>query len=215
MQAHELINLSQETLDLIINNACDDAPWKTLPGDAMSFLRKGVKAGLPWKIHPDVLTAYTHPKRKTGVKQQEQARQSVQWFLDPLVKQSGIILFAEHEAGRWERDDEGNYVNFTPDRNLVGKEQLMATAMEMFWPDIPPPAWARLSETLVVRKFEEQQSFFGEKHAKAEDYLDFGKLYRALLHVNKLEPHDVIDWDKIVNPSPQIPTSGKKRKSTP
>lgn len=205
MDSYELVDISGKTFDLISNNSCEDAPWAILEGSPMLFLKKGVDAGLNWKIHNDVLTAYTKPRSKAGKERQERARKDMEWSANLGLYPSGIVLFEENRSGTWEEDG-----SLLANQDLAGKDHLTARLMRVFWQDIPPLAWNQLTEVLVKREFENQSQFYGNKIQVAQDYLDFGKAFRALSHVGKLEPEATVDWESISNPAIETKQQAKR-----
>lgn len=197
MESYDLVEVSQKNLDFILDNSCEDAPWIDLPGRAFEFLREGIEAGLEWRIHNDVLVAYTIPKTKGGRQRQERARRDMEWSANLRLYPSGIMLFGEAEVGAWRNGE------LYRDPETPGKDKLMEELMDVFWQDIPPLAWRRLGEVLVKREFDNIQYFDGEKRSVAQDYLDFGKAWRVLSSVGKLQPQSRMDWNKIANPLPE------------
>lgn len=204
MNSYELVEISQKNFDFILENSCPDAPWMSLPGEAMDFLQEGVSAGVDWRIHNDVLVAYTKPKSKSEKQRQERARRDMEWAANLNLYPSGILLFGEVELGRWREGELYEHLH------VAGKDHLMEDLMNVFWQDIPPLAWRKLGEILVRREMENHNDFMGQRSV-AQDYLDFGRAYRVLSSVGKLQAQKRMDWNEIANPV----ETGVKKKASP
>lgn len=196
MDSYELLDIDKKTFDMILNNSSNDAPWKNTSNNSMLFLKDSIESGLKWKVHADILTAYINPKSKAGKDRQERARKDIEWSSNLSMYPSGILLFDENESGKWEPNG-----SLSLNQDLVGKDSLMASLMEVFWPDIPPLIYKKITDILVEREFENKSVFLEGKVQVAQDYLDFGKAFKVLSHANKLVPHPVTDWEEIANSS--------------
>lgn len=204
METYDLIDIDKKTLEQIRDHSCADAPWRALGPGALEFLEAGLASGVKWKTHTDVLVAFTQPKSRAAEKRQAQARQKLDWSANLGMYPSGILMFAENEAGRWRAIENGEQRFLEQNTDMPEKGQILGELMEVYWPDIPPLAWNRLRELLVRREFKDVNGGCSEVRY-ARDYLDFGKAYLALNHANKLIPQQVVDWDQIT----RLPVAGK------
>lgn len=198
MESYDLVDIDKNVLKKIREHSCADAPWMAMGMGALDFLEAGIEAGLKWKTHHLALVAFVESTSKAGAKRQEQARRDISWAANMGMYPSGILLFDEYEAGRWRGDEDSDDRFLEQDPNLPGQDHILAKLMEVYWPDIPPLAWNRLRDLLVRREFEDRKGYCSEDRY-ARDYLDFGKAYLALSHVNKLQPQQVMDWEKITH----------------
>lgn len=204
MKTYDLVDIDKRTLEQIRDHSCADAPWRALGLGALEFLEAGLASGVKWKTHTDVLVAFTQPKSKAAEKRQAQARRDLGWSANLDMYPSGILMFAENEAGRWRGSENSEHRFLEQNTDMPEKDQILGKLMEVYWPDIPPLAWNRLRELLVRREFEDRMGHYSEDRY-ARDYLDFGKAYLALNHANKLVPQQVVDWDQIT----RLPVVGK------
>lgn len=194
-----------------------NAPWACFTWEHWNFALHGT---VPWTVHRLLLEAYLSPRTKTEVKRQEQALEQLNTGQHPAGK-----LFSLGGVGRVYVDRIGGWsgTGYDGDQTSVyekhytavpSAENRLAQIMDNYWPDIPPLVWSRVAPALMQRSESSTQEFNGRSNDYVVDVLDFGRLFRFLSHVDRLDVVPSTDWEAVINP-PDVSERvihGRKRK---
>lgn len=193
-----------------------NAPWSGFTWEHWNFALHGT---VPWTVHRLLLEAYLSPRNKADVRRQAQALEQLNSGQHPassLFSLGGIGRVYIDRVGGWSGTGyEGEQTSvyekhYSPPPSA---ENRLAQIMDNYWPDIPPLVWSRVAPSLMQRSESSTQEFNGRSNDYVVDVLDFGRLYRFLSHVDRLDVVPSTDWEAVINP-PAVSESmfpGRKR----
>lgn len=200
--------LDLDLVDRMQNRSTPDAPWAGIPPHGWKFLLDGIAQGVKWKVYFDVLEAYLLPKSKHATKAQERARERLDFEARELkdMMPSGIGLHScQHLYDIRDGEDE-----LPPPAHTRPEQHLARELLAVFWPDVPPLAWDQIKTTLDRRSECSTRDFSETRSVYANDFVDFGRAFRLLDHVGKLEPQPTTDWTSIMDQPPAPAVAAKK-----